>query len=201
MSEISDLQRGDNFRKRKKESGVAAVEFAIIATIFFMVVFGIIEISRAMYIFNTLTEVTRQAARAAANISFIDGNALDVARKHAVFDALNGNLPFGSPITYENIRIEYLYLPPRAMSLVAIPSGSLPSSPARNRLNCLSNSNAITCIRAVQVRVCQEKTDTGNCTAVVFQPLVSLIKLSLKLPTSPTIVSAETLGYKPGDAP
>jgi len=201
MSEINDLRRGDNFRKRKKESGVAAVEFAIVATVFFTVVFGIIEISRAMYIFNTLTEVTRQAARAAANISFVEGAALDVARKRAVFDAVNGNLPFGSPITYENIRIEYLYLPPRAMSLVAIPSASLPSSPARNRLNCLSNPNAVTCIRAVQARVCQEKTDTGNCTAVIFQPLVSLINLPLRLPTSPTIVSAETLGYKPGDAP
>ena len=201
MSEINIVRRRNGFGRRKKESGATAVEFAFVAMIFFMVVFGTIEFSRAMYIFNTLTEVTRQTARAAANISFVDGNALDVARKKAVFNAVNGKLPFGCPITYQNIRIEYLYLPPKAISLVAIPPSSLPTSPARNRLNCLSNPNAITCIRAVQARVCEEKTDTGNCTAVTFQPLVSLIKLSLTLPTSPTIVSAESLGYRPGDAP
>lgn len=201
MSETKDFRRSNDFRKKKKESGAAAVEFAFIATIFFMVVFGIIEFSRAMYMFNTLTEVTRRAAHVAATTSFVDGSALDTARKEAVFNAVSGKLPFGNPVTYENIRIDYLYLPPKAISLLAIPPGSLPSSPARNRLNCLSNPNAITCIRAVQARVCQEKTNTGNCTAVMFQPLVSLINLSLRLPTSPTIVSAETLGYKPGDAP
>jgi hypothetical protein len=201
MSAINDIQRGSGFGRRKKDAGATTVEFAFIATIFFTVTFGIVEFSRAMYIFNTLNEVTRQAARAAANISFVDGSALDVARKQAILNVVNGKLPFGSPITYENIRIEYLYLPQKAISLVAIPSGSLPNSPARNRLNCLSNPNAITCIRAVQARVCAEKTDTGNCTAVAFQSLVSLINLSLALPTSPTIVSAESLGYKPGDAP
>jgi hypothetical protein len=178
---------------------VAAVEFAIVATVFFMMVFGIIEIARAMYMFNTLSEVTRNAARAAANISFIDDDALNAARKRAVFSAVKGELPFGSPITYENVRIEYMYLGSKAISLELITA--MPSCPARNRLNCMNNPNSSSCIRAVQARICKETAKTGACTPVTFQPIISLIDLPLKLPTSPTIVNAETLGYRTGDTP
>lgn len=186
---------------RPNQSGVAAVEFAIVAIVFFMIVFGIIEIARAMYMFNTLSEVTRNVARAAANISFLDGDALDAARKRAVFSEIKGELPFGSPITYENIRIEYLYLGSKAISLELIPTGAMPSCPARNRLNCMNNPYSSSCIRAVQARICKETAKTGTCTPVTFQPIVSLIDLPLKLPTSLTIVNAETLGYRAGDTP
>ena len=186
---------------KRRQSGVAAVEFAMVATMFFVIVFGIIEIARAMYMFNTMAEVTRRAAQEAANVSFRDSAALDLVRKRAVFDEEKGKLPFGEPITYQNIRIEYLTLPKNKSALEIIPDASLPSCPAKNRVNCMADPNAGNCIRAVQARICQEGSSGGACTPVTYQSLVSLINLPLTLPTALTIVSAETLGYKKGDVP
>jgi hypothetical protein len=119
------------------QDGVAAIEFALVVSAFLILMFGIMELARVMYMFNTLADVTRSTARAAANISFNDQTQLDLARKRAVFDEANGVLPFGAPITYQNIRIEYLYLPSKSYELLPIPAGSMPSCPARNRLNCM----------------------------------------------------------------
>jgi hypothetical protein len=186
-------------KTRSNQDGVAAVEFAIVVIVFLIVVFGILEIARAMYMFNTLPEVTRRAARAAANISFNDVAALNLARKRAVLDEASGILPLGNPITYENIRFEYLYLPSKAPELKPIPS--MPSCPAKNRLNCMADPNSTSCIRAVQASVCQEGQGGSSCTPVNYQPLFPLINLPLTLPTSKTIVATETLGYKTGDLP
>lgn len=187
--------------RRPKQDGAAAVEFSLVAILFFLIVLGIIEIARAMYLYNTLAEVTRRAAHAAANISFTNGPALDLARKRAVFDEVKGALPFGSPITYRNIRIGYLYLPKGVSELRAIPQGSMPTCPAANRFNCMDNPNGANCIRAVQASVCTEETATDTCTPVDYKSLFPLINLPMTLPTSLTIVSAETLGYKKGDVP
>jgi hypothetical protein len=187
-------------RPRKlNEHGVAAVEFAIVAFLFFLMVFGIIEFARVMYMFNALPEVTRRAARAAANISFTNGDALELARKRAVFDEIKGALPVGSPITYRNIRIEYLYLPAKASELMLVPLGSMPHCPTQNRTICMNDPNSPSCIRAVQVSVCDTATDGNNCTPVPYQSVFPFIPLSLSLPKALTIVSAETLGYRAGD--
>lgn len=50
---------------REKQRGAAAVEFALIATIFFGVLFGIVEFGRGLYVWNSVQEVTRYAAREA----------------------------------------------------------------------------------------------------------------------------------------
>jgi hypothetical protein len=186
------------WRHRPNQSGVAAVEFALVACVFFLIVFGIMEVVRVTYLYNTLAEVTRSAAHAAANISFKDGDALDLARKRAVFDQTNGVLPFGNPITYQNIRIEYLYLPAKTSELKPI-TGSMPNCPAENRANCLNDPNSMSCIRAVQASICKEGASGNTCTPVTNQPLFSLVYLPVSLPKALTIVSAETLGYKSGD--
>jgi hypothetical protein len=201
MSAINSRQMKPRLRHGFRQDGVAAVEFAIVATLFFLIVFGIIEFARAMYMYNTLAEVTRSAAEAAANTSFNDDGGLDLARKRAVLDEKNGKLPFGSPITYHNVRIEYMYLPPKAFALQIISAGSLPACPASNRVNCMADPNGTSCIRAVQARICKEGAASGTCTPVDYESLIPLIKLPLVLPTSPTIVTAETLGYKTGDVP
>lgn len=51
---------------RKRQHGVAMVEFSLIAIMFFMLIFGAIEFARAWFVFNTLTEMTRIGARIAA---------------------------------------------------------------------------------------------------------------------------------------
>lgn len=49
----------------KTQSGAVLVEFALIALLFFTVLFFVIEAARAYYTFNTLTEMTRRGVRAA----------------------------------------------------------------------------------------------------------------------------------------
>jgi Flp pilus assembly protein TadG len=185
-----------------KQSGVVAVEFALSAALFFLLVFAIIELCRIMYMYNTLAEVTRNAASAAAKIDFHDTSALNVVRQHAVFRQSSGTLPFGDPITDQNISIDYLSLTKQGNTVTMTPlsSGALPACPARNRQNCLANQYGPSCIRLVRVRVCASGTSGQTCQAVPYQMLFPITKLNVRLPTSTTIVQAESLGYKEGDA-
>lgn len=190
-------------RTKSRQYGVAAVEFAIVVSMFLLIVFGIIEFARLMYVYNTLSEVTRSTARAATNIAFTNGDALNLARKRAVFNEETGVLPFGHPITWQHIRIEYLFLGPAGggRELQLIPAGSMPASPAQNRVNCTANPFGINCIRAVQVRICREGNTAGVCTAVPYETLMPLMNLPISLPRSLTIVTAESLGYQTGHTP
>ncbi len=74
----------------KKQSGAALVEFAGVALVFFMIVFGIIEFARAFFIYNTLIEATRRGARVAAICPPNDEGKSEV-RKVVSFD---GNFGF-----------------------------------------------------------------------------------------------------------
>ena len=56
--------KGPQFLKHQK--GVAALETALVATVFLVVVFGVIEVGRLLWTWNLLNEVTRRAARLAA---------------------------------------------------------------------------------------------------------------------------------------
>lgn len=187
--------------RRCAQTGAAAVEFALVAVVFFMLVFGIIELARVMYMYNTLAEASRRAANAAANIDFRDSAALNRARQGAIFRDSPGALLVGDPISDQNIRIDYLYLAHQGngtLAMTPIPSGSMPSCPARNRQNCLTNPYDSSCIRLVRARVCE--SGSGACDRVPYQPLFTLIAVDFLLPSSTTIVNAETLGYSAGDA-
>lgn len=50
-------------RWNKKQGGVVAVEFAIVLIPMVLIVFGITELGRAFYQYNTLVKATRDAAR------------------------------------------------------------------------------------------------------------------------------------------
>lgn len=51
--------------KIRLQQGIVAVEFALIASIFFTVIFAIIEMGRVMYYMNAAAEATRLGARVA----------------------------------------------------------------------------------------------------------------------------------------
>jgi len=51
---------------RLPRRGAAAVEFALVASAFFMLLFGVIELARLMYLWNAAAEATRLGARTAA---------------------------------------------------------------------------------------------------------------------------------------
>jgi hypothetical protein len=51
---------------RHRQKGLYIVEFAFVAALFFVLLFGMIEFARALFVWNTLTEATRRGARLAA---------------------------------------------------------------------------------------------------------------------------------------
>lgn len=182
-------------RPGARQAGVAAVEFAILAVVFFMLVFGVLEIARAIYLFNTLQEVTRRAASMAASSAF-DSNTLDTIRRQALFADANGNLLLGDPVTPAHLKIDYLSISRDSSGVLTAQAASpMPSCPATNMLNCLTDPNGPSCIRLVRVRVC-DPNGTDDCTAAPYRMLFPLVDLSLlKLPRSETVVPAQSLGY------
>jgi TadE-like protein len=58
------------------ERGTAVVEFALVAPILFLLVFGIIDFARMMNYYNVMTQLAAQGARAAAVNRNPDGTAI-----------------------------------------------------------------------------------------------------------------------------
>ena len=174
---------------------MAAVEFSLVAILFFTLFFGIIEVARAMYICNTLQEVTRRAAALATNTDFTNDLALQDVREEAIFRNTPGILAFAEPINDQHINIDYMRIQRNgaALTMARIPEGALPASPVENKVNCARDPYGASCIRLVRVRVCQEGSG-AECTPVTYQTLVSLIPMPFGLPRSVTISTAETLG-------
>jgi hypothetical protein len=160
-----------------------------------MLVFGILEIARIMYVFNTLQEVTRRAAAAAVNVYPTDTAALAGLKQDAVFRNSPGELALAPPISDSYVRIEYL-----AYDLSVIPTSSLPSCAATNQQICMANPRSGSCIHFVQVQVC-DPSNTRTCVAAQSQAMFPLVNLSVQLPRAPTISPVETLGYKQGVSP
>jgi Flp pilus assembly protein TadG len=52
-----------NLSLRKHERGTSMAEFAVVATFFFMLIFGIIEFGRLLYTHNALTDAARRGTR------------------------------------------------------------------------------------------------------------------------------------------
>lgn len=50
----------------RQQTGTTTVEFAIVAAVMFMLLFGVIEFGRALFVANALDEGTRRGARLAA---------------------------------------------------------------------------------------------------------------------------------------
>jgi hypothetical protein len=136
---------------------VAAVEFAFLAMIFFTFVFGIMEVSRLLFVYNTLQEVTRRAASAAVNVYPSDPTAIAKVKQYAVFRTSPGELLLASPITDKHIRLDYL-----RFDLSVIPQGSLPASAASNRAICMADPHAANCIRFVSASVCDLATRSAR---------------------------------------
>jgi Flp pilus assembly protein TadG len=51
---------------RRNERGASIAEFSVVALFFFMIIFGIIEFGRLLYIHNALADASRRGARYAA---------------------------------------------------------------------------------------------------------------------------------------
>jgi Flp pilus assembly pilin Flp len=60
--------------RARDEKGAAAVEFAIVASLFFMLIFGIIDFGFAFHSWNNAGNAAREGARKAA----VDSNVMDI---------------------------------------------------------------------------------------------------------------------------
>ena len=69
---------------RRDQRGTALVEFALIAPLLFLLLFGIIDFGRALDYYNQLTQLAGQGARAAAVNRNPDGTALNTANKFSI---------------------------------------------------------------------------------------------------------------------
>src|SRR5437763_12928975 len=121
------------FKGPARQPGTAAVEFSLVAIIFFTVVFGTLELARMEFLLNTLEEVTRRAASAAANADYRDAAAMQKVQADAVFRSSPGPLALGDPVTASNVKIDYLSLSKATWDLKHM--STLPACPAGNQSN------------------------------------------------------------------
>lgn len=183
--------------RRGRQAGSASVEFGLIAVVFFMFIFAVIELARLMFLFNTLEDATRRAASAAAITNFKSESDLNKVRWRALFRSNAGGLVLMPELTDQAIRIDYLALRKGEDGALSLqPMTTLPETPAENRRNCLVDPYAANCIRLVRVRVC-DPTDTAVCKPMMFTTLTSVIRFQMPLPIATTIAQAQSLGLRP----
>ena len=188
------MSGGDIMKKSKinhhQQRGAAAVEFAIIAMLLFTLLFGIIEFGRMFYMFNTVQELTRRAARAAV-VSWVDASGWQSPEmKQVLFGGTS--LPGGGEITANNISIKYL-----DVSGAEIPSSNLQSA-ANNIAACLGGTTYGTCIAYVQVSIIgvPGASCLSDTAKVCYIPMVGLFPfLSVPIPASTVTMPAESMGY------
>lgn len=191
---------------QRGQRGTAAVEFALLAALFFLVMFGIMEVARMLYVYGTLQEVTRRAASSAAHVYPTDGAGIARLKYHALFRTSPGELALAPPVSDAHLRLDYLALTRDPddgnLSLAPVAPGSIPNSAARNRQVCMANPNATDCIRFVQVRICGGPVDgAGECPRVRSRMLLPIVDMRVPLHRATTIVPVESFGYQPGDSP
>jgi hypothetical protein len=179
-------------KSKAPQSGAAAVEFALIAIIFFTLLLGIIEFGRFLYVRNTIQEVTRAAAREAVVSLFTAGQIVNIQKAAVFHSGASGNpaLPGGNEITSSKINIHYMSSP-----TTEIPSGAMPSSPEDNIAACLDATRTDSCIRFVLAEVCAR--NELPCThPVLYRPMIGLFSfLNIAIPASSVIMPAESMGY------
>jgi hypothetical protein len=116
-----------------RQKGVALVEFAIVGGVALLMIFAVLEISRAVFVANALTEATRRGARMAA-VCWINDPAI---AQVATFNAPGaGNIsPIVKYLDTTDFVLEYL---DRAGNVVSTPADPINGFPR---------------IRYIQVRV------------------------------------------------
>ena len=91
---------------RKRQQGTTTVEFAIVGGVFFLLLLGMVEFSRAFFVWNALTEATRRGARVAV-VCPKDHSAI---AKVAVFSNAGGGgvSPVVGGLSTDHVAVRYL---------------------------------------------------------------------------------------------
>ncbi len=167
------------------QQGATAVEFAIVAVLFFVLLFGGMEFGRVMYVWNSAQEITRHAARLAAVTDFSDGAALLAVKQQALFGS--DSLPGAVVINSENLQLRYL----NAAGDLASP---MPLSPTDNVSACQDALRVSECIVFVEASLCEGLA----CTPLQYQPMLGLFSvMNIDVPLSSFRLPVESLGFVP----
>jgi Flp pilus assembly protein TadG len=93
-----------------KERGAALFEFAIVATVFLTMIFGVLEFGRLFWTHNALRDATRRGARY-ATIRKNDSAGIQAVKYMVVYGDPNANPATATPVvpglTASNVAVEY----------------------------------------------------------------------------------------------
>lgn len=159
------------------ERGTTMAEFALIASVFFMIIFGIIEFGRLLYTHNALTDATRRGARYAAlhretkklcarNVVVYGESAVDPTTCAASGPALINGLSLG------NVTVDY----------VGADDDNDPNTPATSYGSNLG-------------------TATVTITGYTFNLSIPFARQTLTMPPYTTTLTAESAGEEPSPIP
>jgi Flp pilus assembly protein TadG len=95
----------DARKGRRPERGATLLEFAISATVFLTVMFGVIEFGRCLWTHNALSDAARRGARYAVNHPSTDEASV---KNVAVYgDPQGGTKPLVDNLTTKNVDVKY----------------------------------------------------------------------------------------------
>ena len=104
---------------RKNERGTTAAEFAMVALLFFILIFGIIEFGRLLYTHNALTDATRRGARYASLHRGLDEGDKQAVRNEVVYGSRGTYDDDGNPtsppliagLTTDMVEVDFVGVP------------------------------------------------------------------------------------------
>lgn len=171
-----------------QQRGASAVEFALLAAIFFSLLFGIIEFSRLFFNINSAQEITRHAAREQV-VRWV--SATDAVQRAAMLQpGSTGTVyyPGAIDITNDRVQLSFYNTYANALSQTSPINYSGSATAQTNLGNCLiGNANCIRFVRAT--------LSNANGSPVDFNVLAPFMPSNVfPLPDSTVIMPAEALG-------
>ncbi len=172
---------------KSRQSGVAAVELALIMVFAFLpLLLGILELSRLFYVTTTVEEVTRRAAREQV-VRWMSKSA--ELQRYAVFQPIDSAgtvaLPGGREVTNSAVQLTFHHSYADALNLASSGISGI-ASPQDNLNTCVLDATNANCI--LFVRATLQDVD--------YSPMIGWFGdlFSLPLPAATVIMPAEALG-------
>lgn len=184
-------------RTKAKQWGATSVEFGIIAVLFFTIFFGIIEFGRFFYLYNTVQEVTRCAAREGVVHWKSDTDKSRIQRKCIFQDETSvNNVQLVAGWEIQNIHVQLRYLHSPGATTEASPQPPIPNTPEGNLSEC--EAETTNCIRFVEASLWCTSGQYCNMAThrITYNPMFGLIPLTINIPNSTVTMPAESLGYQ-----
>jgi len=185
------------------QRGVSAVEFAFVAAILLLVLFGIVEFGRLFFTINSMQEITRRAAReqvvnwvtaqdAVKRVAVLRTNGVGPGTVNFPNSSGSGTVNFPGSPDVQNVHVQLDFL---NKNFAVIAPGTLPSDVSDNIQKCVADEN--TCIKFVRATLANNGSRIAFADIAIFGFVPFVIVPSDKeflLPYSTVVMPAEALG-------